>query len=302
MDFDEHYRCGFVAVVGRPNVGKSTLINRMVGDKVSIVSPRPQTTRHRILGVQSEADAQIVYIDTPGLHLGARKAINQVMNRTATRALGEADAVLWLVEADRWTEQDENVVSKLATCRQPVIGVVNKVDLLRDKRALLPAIDALRQRRQLADIVPISALRGDQVEGLTALLTPLMPLSPPLFPSDMKTDRNTAFRVAEIVREKLTLRLRQELPYGITVQIERMEEEGERRVIHAVILVERSSQKGIVVGKGGQTLKAIGASARRDLIRYFDQPVHLELWVKVRDNWADSEAELQRLGFDTDER
>ncbi|MEM9171585.1 MAG: GTPase Era [Pseudomonadota bacterium] len=300
MEWDEDYRCGFVAVVGRPNVGKSTLINRLVGDKVSIVSPRPQTTRHRVLGVQTAPCVQLIYIDTPGLHVGERKAINQMMNKTATHALGEADAILWLVEADRWHPLDDNVVTKLAACKQPIIGVLNKVDLLRDKRSLLPAIEALRARRELHDILPVSALKGDQLDSLTEVLTALMPISPPLFPEDMKTDRDMNFRIGEIIREKLTLRLRQELPYGITVQVERREQEAERQIVHAVILVERGSQKGIVVGKGGQTLKAIGSAARRELNRLLQQSVHLELWVKVRDNWADSERELMRLGFDLD--
>lgn len=292
------YRCGFVAVVGRPNVGKSTLINRFVGSKISIVSPRPQTTRHRILGVQTGERAQIIYIDTPGMHVGQKKAINRVMNRTAVSALADADAILWLVEAGQWTALDENVVERMAQCTQPVIGVINKVDLMHDKAQLLPFIETVNKARELHAVVPVSALKGDQTDALQDMLVSLMPESPAMYPDAMLTDRSQAFMFAEIVREKLTLRLRQELPYGLTVQTERIVDEGERLVVNAVIFVERSSQKGIVVGKGGQALKAVGTAARRDMNRLTGRSVHLELWVKVKENWADNEQDLQRLGFE----
>ncbi|MEO0573951.1 MAG: GTPase Era [Pseudomonadota bacterium] len=295
------YRCGFVAVVGRPNVGKSTLINHFVGHKVSIVSPRPQTTRHRILGVQTDTAVQIVYIDTPGLHVGQKKAINRVMNRTALSALGDADAILWLVEAGQWTTLDDNVAQRLVDCTQPVIAVVNKVDLVRDKRKLLPFLESVSGQREFHSVIPVSALQGDQTARLRDTVAELMPLSPAMFPDEMLTDRSDAFRYSEIVREKLTLRLHQELPYGLTVQTERVSDEGDQLVIHATIFVERDSQKGIVVGKGGQSLKAIGSAARRDLNRLTGRRVHLELWVKVKNNWADSEQDLQRLGFDFDQ-
>ncbi|MEO0345928.1 MAG: GTPase Era [Pseudomonadota bacterium] len=291
------YRCGFVAVVGRPNVGKSTLINHYVGSKVSIVSPRPQTTRHRILGVATADDAQLVFIDTPGLHLGQKKAINRMMNRAALSALGDADAILWLVEAGQWTASDENVLARLRDSTVPVLCAINKVDLMADKQQLLPFIESMGKRRELRAIVPVSARTGAQTDVLRESLLALMPLSPAMFPDEMLTDRGQGFRFAEIVREKLTLRLRQELPYGLTVQTERIERDGERLVVHCTIFVERDSQKGIVVGKGGRQLRDVGSAARRDMIRVVDGPVHLELWVKVRDNWADSEQELQRLGY-----
>ncbi|MEL6199380.1 MAG: GTPase Era [Pseudomonadota bacterium] len=294
------YRCGFVAVVGRPNVGKSTLINHYVGSKVSIVSPRPQTTRHRILGVATADDAQLVFIDTPGLHLGQKKAINRMMNRAALSALGDADAILWLVEAGQWTASDENVLARLKDSTVPVLCAINKVDLMADKQQLLPFIESMGKRRQLHAIVPVSARTGTQTDELRESLLALMPLSPAMFPDEMLTDRGDGFRFAEIVREKLTLRLRQELPYGLTVQTERIERDGERLVVHCTIFVERDSQKGIVVGKGGRQLRDVGTAARRDMIRVVDRPVHLELWVKVRDNWADSEQELQRLGYGDD--
>ncbi|MEL6949256.1 MAG: GTPase Era [Pseudomonadota bacterium] len=294
---DADYRCGFVAVVGRPNVGKSTLINHYVGSKVSIVSPRPQTTRHRILGVATADDAQLVFIDTPGLHVGQKKAINRMMNRAALSALGDADAILWLVEAGQWTASDENVLARLKDCTVPVLCAINKVDLMADKQQLLPFIESMGKRRELHAIVPVSARTGAQTGELRESLVALMPLSPAMFPDEMLTDRGEGFRFAEIVREKLTLRLRQELPYGLTVQTERIERDGERLVVHCTIFVERDSQKGIVVGKGGHQLRDVGTAARRDMIRVVDRPVHLELWVKVRDNWADSEQELQRLGY-----
>ena len=208
----DDYRCGFIAVVGRPNVGKSTLINHFVGSKVSIVSPRPQTTRHRILGVATGDDAQLVFIDTPGLHVGEKKAINRMMNRAALAALGDADAVLWLVEAGRWTALDDNVLKRLADCRVPVVAAINKVDLVADKRTLLPYIEAFGGRRELHAIVPVSARTGDQAAVLRETLVALLPRSPAMFPDAMVTDRGDAFRFSEIVREKLTLRLHQELP------------------------------------------------------------------------------------------
>lgn len=279
-------------------MGKSTLINHYVGSKVSIVSPRPQTTRHRILGVASRPESQIIFIDTPGMHVGQKKAINRVMNRTAVSALAEADAIIWIVEAGQWTSADENVVARLENTTLPVIAAINKTDLLADKSQLLPFIEMLGRQRELHAILPISAQTGDQTDVLFEQLQSLVPLSPAMFPESMHTDRSRAFMLAEIVREKLTLRLRQELPYGLTVQIERMKEEDDRLLVNAVIFVERSSQKGIVVGKGGQVLKAIGTSARRDMMKLIGQSVHLELWVKVKENWADSEQDLQRLGFD----
>jgi GTP-binding protein Era len=297
---DADYRCGFVAVVGRPNVGKSTLINHYIGRKVSIVSPRPQTTRHRILGVLTAPGSQVVFVDTPGLHQRAGKAMNRLMNRTAVSALNDADVVLWLLEAGVWTAADDNVLSHVARVSAPVIGVLNKTDQLRDKAELLPYIASIQAKRAFDEIVPVSALHGDQLDVLLAAIRKRLPESPPLFPEAMQTDRSVAFQYAEIVREKLTLRLRQELPYGLTVQTERIsDEEDGTLTIHAVIFVERDSHKGIVVGKGGQQLKAVGTSARRDIERMTGRHVDLRLWVKVRENWADSEQDLARLGFDS---
>ncbi|MEO1419649.1 MAG: GTPase Era [Pseudomonadota bacterium] len=293
------YRAGFVAVVGRPNVGKSTLMNHYVGTKVSIVSPRPQTTRHRILGVDTGDDAQVVFIDTPGLHIGQKKAINRVMNRSAISALSDAEVVLWLVEAGRFTAEDRTVASRLESVKVPVIAVINKIDQLADKRRLLPFMEQMNSQRDLHAAIPISALKGTGTDLLRDEIVPLLPESPAMFPDEMLTDRGESFRMAEIVREKLTLRLRQELPYGLTVQTERMARRDDGKLeINTIIFVERDSQKGIVVGKGGHNLKQVGSSARREIERMLGESVHLDLWVKVRDNWADSEQDLNRLGFD----
>ena len=293
------FRAGFVAVVGRPNVGKSTLINRIIGEKVSIVTSKPQTTRHRILAVRTTPDAQIVFVDTPGLHRKAEKAMNRMMNRTAASAIADADAVLFVLEADRFTAEDGDVLKRIQDRGRPVIAVLNKVDRIRPKERLLGYIAALDERSDFAAIIPVSAKSGDNVDALLAALPVHLPESPPLFPEDTATDRSAEFRAAEIVREKLTVFLRDELPYGVTVETERYEREDDGLAISAIVWVERDSQKGIVVGRQGSMLKRVGQAARLELKRILGVPVHLELWVKVKDNWADSEADLLRLGYES---
>ena len=292
------YRCGLVAVIGRPNVGKSTLINAIMGRKVSIVTAKPQTTRHRILAVHTTGDAQIIFVDTPGIHRKASKAMNRLMNRTAANALADADVVLFVSDATHWTPEDDDVLKRLKDCRAPVIAVLNKVDRVHPKEKLLDAIGLMSARREFAEIVPISALRQDNLDALVGLLPGFLPESPPLFPDDMLTDRSKEFHAAEVVREKLTLMLHQELPYGLTVQVERYVEEESGVTINAVIWVERDSQKGIVVGKQGSVLKKVGRAARLELAEQLGCPVHLELWVKVKSNWADSEKDLMNLGYE----
>lgn len=292
-------RCGFVAVVGRPNVGKSTLINRIMGSKVSIVTAKPQTTRHRILAVHTTDAAQIVFVDTPGLHRQAGKAMNKLMNRAAVNALVDADLVLFLTEATRWTDEDADVLKRIRTARAPAIAVLNKVDNVHPKERLLEALAAMSERHEFADVVPISAQKGSNVDRLTALIPDYLPESPPLFPPEMRTDRSAEFHAAELIREKLTVLLRQELPYGLTVQIERYEKDEGGVLINAIVWVERSSQKGIVVGKQGGVLKKVGKSARLELVEQLGCPVHLELWVKVKENWADSEKDLLSLGYES---
>lgn len=285
-------------MVGRPNVGKSTLINTIVGRKISIVTPKPQTTRHRILAVHTTDTYQAIFVDTPGIHRKSGKAMNRLMNRTAVAALADADLVLYVTDATRYTEEDGDVLKRLATVRAPVIAVLNKVDLVHPKERLLETIAAMAARREFEEIIPVSARREDNIDALLALIPDHLPESPPLFPAGMHSDRSDEFHAAEVVREKLTVLLRDELPYGLTVQIEKYERRDDGVDIAAVIWVERDSQKGIVVGRGGQMLKQVGRAARLDLRSILGVPVHLELWVKVKDNWADSEKDLATLGYD----
>ena len=269
-----------------------------MGEKISIVTPKPQTTRHRILAVDTHTHFQTIYVDTPGLHRKTGKAMNRLMNRTAANALADADLVLFLCEADRWTPEDEDVLRRLQECKAPVIAVLNKADRVHPKERLLESIATMSERMAFVEVVPLSARRNDNVDRLLDLVPGYLPVSPALYPDDMITDRSDTFRVAEVIREKLTLALRQELPYGLTVEIEQLTADDRGVGINALIWVERDSQKGIVVGKDGAVLKSIGSDARRELKAYFRKPVHLELWVKVKDNWSDSDRELQRLGFD----
>ena len=291
-------RCGFVAVVGRPNVGKSTLINAIVGSKVSIVTPKPQTTRHRILAVHVVDDCQIIFVDTPGLHRRAAKIMNRMMNRTAASALADADLILFVTEANRWTVEDQDVLGRFKESHAPVVALLNKIDKVHPKEELLSTISKMSERYSFAEVMPISAKLHDNLDRLLALIPNHLPESPPLFPDEMITDRSESFQIAEIIREKLTLLLRQEVPYGLTVQIEQYEKEQQGVSIHAIIWVERDSQKGIVVGKGGNILKKVGRQVRLELKERFARPVHVELWVKVKDNWADSEKDLLRLGYE----
>ena len=293
------HRAGFIAVVGRPNVGKSTLINAIVGRKISIVTPKPQTTRHRILAVHTTADYQAIFVDTPGIHRKSAKAMNRMMNRTAVAALADADLVLYVTDSTRYTDEDGDVLKRLDTTRAPVIAVLNKIDLVHPKEKLLETIGTMASRRDFEEIIPLSAKREKNLDALLTLITQYLPESPPLFPEDMSSDRSDDFHAAEVIREKLTILLRDELPYGVTVQIEKYARDSDGLDIAAVIWVERDSQKGIVVGKGGQMLKQVGRSARLDLKSILGVPVHLELWVKVKDNWADSEKDLATLGYDT---
>jgi GTP-binding protein Era len=293
------FRAGHVAIVGRPNVGKSTLVNALVGRKVSIVTAKPQTTRHRILGVVNRSNAQLVLIDTPGLHESTRRVMNQYMNRVAISSSQDADVILFLVEALRFTDEDDWVWGRVRGLKQPLFLVINKVDRVHPKDKLLPFIDELSQRVSASGIIPISALESDNLEPLVEIVGSRLPVAPPLFAADVVTDRNEPFHAAEVVREKLTLKLREELPYGINVQIERFAEEDGRVMINAVIWVERAGQKAIVIGQGGERLKEIGRLARIELNDLWQRSVHLELWVKVKENWADSEMALRQFGYES---
>lgn len=293
------HRCGFAAIVGRPNVGKSTLLNALIGAKVSIVAPKPQTTRHRILGILSRPDSQIVFVDTPGIHSHQRRVMNQYMNRSALSSLDDADVLLFVVEALQWTEDDDRVLERAKGTGRPVIAIVNKVDRVHEKARLLPYLAELAGRAEFREIVPLSAEKRDNLAALPDLIEQLLPESPALFPRDQLTDRSERFLAAEIIREKLTWRLREELPYGLTVEIERFELEEQRRQIGAVIWVERPGQKAIVIGAGGERLKEIGRLARLELNELLKTNVHLELWVKVKENWSDSEQALRAFGYES---
>lgn len=292
------HRCGLVAVVGRPNVGKSTFINAVMARKVSIVTAKPQTTRHRILAVLTRKDTQIIFVDTPGLHRNAGKAMNRLMNRTAVNALADADLILFVIDATRWTSEDEDVLKRLKSCSAPVIALLNKVDKVHPREKLLDALQQVSARHDFAEIVPISARKRDNLDRVLTMIPAYLPESPPLFPEGMHTDRSAEFHAAEVIREKLTLSLHQELPYGLTVQVERYLKEDSGVTINAIIWVERDSQKGIVVGKQGGVLKKVGRAARLEIAEQLRCPVHLELWVKVKTNWADSDKDLRNLGYD----
>jgi len=294
----EGFRSGFAALVGRPNVGKSTLLNALVGEKLSIVTPRPQTTRHRILGVVTLPHAQIAFVDTPGLHEHASRALNKAMNRTAGTALEDADLVVLVVEADRWTREDELVLARLKRSGRPSIAAVNKIDRVRPREKLLPYLAELGQRHDFLAIVPVSALKSDNVVDLRDTIATRLPLSPALFPGGEVTDRSERFRIAEMIREKLTLELNQEVPYGIAVEVERMEEEDGQLMVDAAIWVDREGQKPIVIGAGGERLKRVGRAARLALNGMLQRRLHLNLWVKVRENWADNARALRELGLE----
>lgn len=291
-------RCGFVAIVGRPNVGKSTLLNAFVGEKLSIVTDKPHTTRQRVLGVLNRGPDQAVFIDTPGHARRTKRALHRLMARQIHQALDECDVALLVVEADKLTSQDRTLIEMLEGKVERTFLVLNKIDALAAKTALLPTLEKLG-KRPFAGLVPISARTGDNLDHLVAQIFDRLPVGPALFPQGMVTDRDLAFRISETIREKLMTLVHQEVPYGLTVEVEHLghNEEGQR-LVHALIWIERESQKKIVIGKAGSVLKQAGTLARQELRELLGERVHLELWVKVREHWADSERELQRLGFE----
>ena len=298
MQHDTHsYHCGYVAIVGRPNVGKSTLLNRLVGQKISITAHKPQTTRHRILGIKTTPTAQMVFVDTPGIHQGVGKAMNKYMNRAASGAITDVDVILFLVDGLKWTDEDEFVLKQVKASQHPVILVINKADHITDKPRLLPHLELLSQKMDFAGIIPVSALKGDAVETLEQQVIALLPELAAFFPEDQVTDRSERFLAAELVREKLMRSLGQELPYATTVEIEKFEVVNGVRRIAAVIWVEREGQKAIIIGKQGQLLKRLGMQARKDMEEMFDGKVYLQLWVKVKQGWSDDERALRSLGY-----
>jgi len=298
---DSDFRCGYIALIGRPNVGKSTLLNRILGQKISITSRRPQTTRHRVLGIKTLDSAQLIYVDTPGIHDYSGRAMNRHMNRTASSALLDVDVVIFLVDGSRWTADDDLVLTKLDKLDCPVILAVNKIDLLANRDELLPRLQELSGKRSFEQVIPISAAKGDNVTALEAAIETLLPQAPAMFPEDQVTDRSVRFLAAELVREKLFRKLGRELPYGLTVEIESFRSEPAITHIHALIWVERKSQKTIVIGKQGRVLKEVGMEARKDIEALIDGKVNLKLWVKIKEGWADDERALRSLGYTHDE-
>jgi GTPase len=294
---DPAFRAGTIAVLGRPNVGKSTLINALVGAKVSIVSPRPQTTRHRLLGIASFPEGQLLLVDTPGIHGQQKRAMNRMMNRAARGAVEGVDAAMLVIEAGRWTDDDALAYQALKNSGVPCVLVINKVDKFPDKGALLPFMAEVTKDREFTSVYPLSALKKRGLEGLVKTLMKLVPEAEAMYPDDEITDRSERFLAGELVREQLMTRLGEELPYSATVEIEKFELDGEMLRIAAVVWVEREGQKPIVIGKGGERLKAISTGARIGMEKLFGRKVFLETWCRVREGWSDDEAALRRFGY-----
>jgi GTP-binding protein Era len=291
------HRCGTAALVGRPNVGKSTLINALIGSRLSIVGPKPQTTRHRILGILTRPQGQILFLDTPGLHRDGGRAINRQLNRAARQAIGEADVAIQVIEAGRWSGEDELVWKALADSGRPRLLALNKIDAQKDKKALLPFLEKISQIRTYDGVFLVSARRRDGLAELEQGILERLPIAPAVYAEDELTDRSERFLAAELVREQLMLRLAQELPYATTVEIDEFRDGEKRAEITATIWVEREGQKAIVIGAGGAQLKIIGSAARRAMEQVLERRVFLRLWVKVRENWSDDEASLRRFGY-----
>ncbi|MBE1276894.1 GTPase Era [Enterovibrio baiacu] len=298
-DTHEIHHCGFIAIVGRPNVGKSTLLNRLVGQKLSITSRKPQTTRHRIMGVDTREGYQAVYVDTPGLHIEEKRTINRLMNRAASSSLTDVELVLFLVDGTHWTEDDEMVLNKLKKSELPVVLLINKVDNVKEKADLFPHLQALSEKMDFVDVVPVSAKSGKNIDVVEKLVRAHLPEGEWYFPEDYVTDRSQRFMASEIIREKLMRFTGDELPYAVTVEIERFDynPDTDGFEINGLILVERNGQKRMVIGKGGDKIKTIGREARLDMEDLFERKVYLELWVKVKSGWADDERALRSLGY-----
>jgi len=293
----EQQRCGFVAVVGRPNVGKSTLVNHLLGTKLNITSRKPQTTRHNVLGIKTTGPYQLVFVDTPGLHSDQKKAINRYMNRSAVSAVADVDVVVMVIDRDRWTDADDSVLKTVKSTGLPVILAVNKIDRLESKKAVLPVLQALLDKIPGSEIIPLSALHNTNLDRLEAAIVARLPESEHHFPADQLTDRSERFLAAELVREKIIRQLGAEIPYEVTVEIEEFKIVKKVRHISALILVERPGQKKIIIGEGGERLKKIGQQARLDMEKLFDGKVMLNLWIKVRSGWSDDERALRSLGY-----
>ena len=290
--------CGYIALVGRPNVGKSTLLNRILEQKLSITSRKPQTTRHSIIGVRTEGDYQFVYVDTPGIHQGSKQAMNRMMNKTAISTLRDVDAVAFLVDGTHWNDEDEYVLRLLENIEVPCFLVVNKVDKIADKMQLLPWIDAISKRHKFTAIIPLSAKTGMQVDALQTHLKAILPEGPHLYDEDQFTDRSIRFLCSELLREKILRMCGQELPYATTVEIESYKDEGTLVRIHARILVDKENHKRMIIGDKGQKMKSMATSARMDMEELLGKKVFLQCWCKVKSGWSDDERALKQLGYD----
>jgi GTP-binding protein Era len=290
-------KSGYVALIGRPNVGKSTLLNHLIGQKLSITSRRPQTTRHRIIGIKTTEEAQAVFVDTPGMHRSEQKALNRRLNQTAQAALTGVDVVVWLNDSLQWRDDDELVLEKLKHITIPVILAINKIDLVSDKESCLPFLQNASERYPFAELIPISALKATNVDALSQLIVNLLPEGELIYPKDQITDRSERFFISEIIREKLTRSLSKELPYALTIEIETYEEAETLITIGAIIWVEREGQKRIVIGNKGDVLKKVGERARIDIEQMLEKKVFLKLWVKVKSGWSDNERMINALGY-----
>jgi len=293
-----NFQSGFIAVVGRPNVGKSTLINELIGQKLSITSHKPQTTRHRIHAIDTQTNYQMIFVDTPGIHIGNKKAINSYMNKTASSSFSEVDMILWLVEALKWTKEDQRVMEHLTKIKVPVILCVNKIDNLNTKDKILPYLENLGEKFQANEVFPLSAFKKNHTNGLRKLILKHLPQQEALFESDYVTDRSQRFVIAEFIREKLMRNLSNELPYDLTVEIEKFDLDGKMYRISARIFVDKPSQKSIVIGAKGEMLKKIGQESRISIEGFLESKVFLELWVKVRQGWSNDKRALASLGYD----
>lgn len=292
------HKAGFIAVVGRPNVGKSTLVNELIGQKLSITSHRPQTTRHRIHAIDTTDDYQMIFVDTPGMHIGNAKAINAYMNRTASSSIADVDMILWLVEAGKWSKEDARVLEHVSKAEAPVIVCVNKIDKFKSNHEVLPFLEKIGQKYQPNDLFPLSAFKKNDTKALRLLILKYLPEQDNIFDADFVTDRSEKFVAAEFIREKLMRHLADELPYDLTVEIEQYELDGKMQRISAIILVEKNSQKNIVIGNKGEMLKIIGTEARQSIEGFLERKVFLRLWVKVSTGWSDDKRALASLGYD----
>ena len=293
-------KCGYVAVIGRPNVGKSTLINRIVGEKVSIVTAKPQTTRHQIMAISTRSKGQILFIDTPGLHQGYKKALNKYMNKAAASAVLDVDLILFLVESLKWTKDDEQALKALQYTETPVILVINKADLIKNKEKLLLFANEIFQKYKFAEIFYISASKGKGTQDLESKIYQMLPESENFYAEDQLTDKSTKYLISELIREQLMLRLHQELPYSLTVEVESYKDMGDIVHVHALIWVEREQQKNMLIGKHGESLKYVGINARKEIQDLVGKKVHLKLWAKVKSAWADNDRLLRQLGYKDD--